>query len=387
MRIEMAEEFREIAHSGGKLTIRIGADQQGRRGYQLTWQHQRPVAAGIFAIYALAQGIPVSQIRMGGIGSPNDPAPFPGCFYVIIGSDSEGLYGHACPICEGYWRDEAGTQVCPYCGIRAEMYQFLTKAQLAYVQQYCAKLRQVLEADIDGEHVIDMDAVADAAGNDKQKPPFYYTEQSQQNKFDCKACGSFNDILGHFGYCSVCGTRNDLQELSDKTIPALRDRINAGGGYELCAKDAVAAFDALVGHYVDQLVRHVPLTASRKGRLTERRFHNLELVANELRETFDIDILKGMNAADIAFAKLMFYRRHVYEHKAGEADEKYIAESGDTSVRPKQALHETQESAHRIAGLVTKMATNLHNGFHEILPPDEGPIRQHQRVLDLQQQQ
>lgn len=75
----------------------------------------------------------------------------------------------------------------------------------------------------------------------------------------------------------------------------------------------------------------------------------------------------------------MFYRRHVYEHKGGEADEKYIEDSGDTSVRPKQALRENQESAHRIAGLVLKMAGNLHKAFHEILPPEEAPINQYQK--------
>ena len=90
-------------------------------------------------------------------------------------------------------------------------------------------------------------------------------------------------------------------------------------------------------------------------------------------------ILAGLNPGDVAFGKLMFHRRHVYEHNAGEADEKYIADSGDTSVRPKQALRETQESAHRIAGLVARMAENLHRDFHQILPPEESHIPKHMR--------
>ncbi len=82
-----------------------------------------------------------------------------------------------------------------------------------------------------------------------------------------------------------------------------------------------------------------------------------------------------MKPDDVEFAELLFHRRHVYEHKGGEADEKYIQDSGDTSVRPKQLLHETVESAHRITGLVERMATNLHRGFHEILPPNEALIK------------
>src|ERR1022692_1724431 len=107
------DEFREIAHSGGQVIIRVGKDKDGRSVYQQTWQHQRPVASGIFAIYALAQGVPVCGLPLGGIGSPMMPPPMPGCYMVCIGSDSEGRYGHECPACKSYWRDQAGTNFCP----------------------------------------------------------------------------------------------------------------------------------------------------------------------------------------------------------------------------------------------------------------------------------
>lgn len=373
------DDFQEIAHSGGQLIIRIGADNRGRRGYQLTWQHQRPVAAAIFAVYALPEGIAVGQMNLGGIGSIPNPPPIPGCFQVFIGSDSEGRFGHECPACNRYWRADCGVQFCPYCGVRAELHNFLTRAQRSYVEQVCARMREVLDADEDGEYVIDMDAVADAVGKDTKKPPFYYAEESQQNKVTCKACGAFNDILGTFGYCSSCGTRNDLQELSENTIPRLRDRINAGGPYEACVRDSVAGFDSFVGNYVTQLVHRVPMTPKRRNQLRDRPFHNLQSVASELNEIFGIDILDGLTSEEVCFATLMFHRRHVYEHKGGEADEKYIADSGDNSIRPKQALRETIESAHRIASLILRMATNLHRDFHEILPPDEVRIQAHQR--------
>ncbi|OTP74276.1 hypothetical protein [Caballeronia sordidicola] len=38
-----------------------------------------------------------------------------------------------------------------------------------------------------------------------------------------------------------------------------------------------------------------------------------------------------------------FHRRHVYEHNGGEVDERYLKESGDTTVWLKQHIHETQE--------------------------------------------
>jgi hypothetical protein len=133
------------------------------------------------------------------------------------------------------------------------------------------------------------------------------------------------------------------------------------------------------GQYVAQLVHHVPMTPKRRRQLEGRRFHNLRSVASELSDVFGIDILNGVTPDEVEFAALMFHRRHVYEHKGGEADEKYIADSGDSSVRPKQAPHETRESAHRIAGLILKIARNVHQGFHEIFPPDEARIQRRQR--------
>jgi hypothetical protein len=368
-------EFEEIGHSGGQVIFGV-VTKDGRRMYQVTWQHSRPTPASIFAVYAIPQGAAVGSIQLGGIGQPWNPAPIPGCYPVFIASDSEGLFGHECLNCSGYWRSHGAT-MCPYCGTRAERHNFLTAAQQRYVQQYCRVLNEVLAAEQDGDHVINMDAVADAAGKDTEKPAFYYAEESQQKKFTCSACGGLNDILGKYGYCSACGTRNDLQELESDTIQRLRARINAGGPYEACVKDAVAAFDSFAGQYTKQLVQRVPLTPRRKARIERMRFHNLGSIATEMKTVFDIDILKDMKQEDVAFATLMFHRRHIYEHNGGEADEKYVSDSGDTTVRLKQAIHESQGSAHRLAGLVLKMATNLHRDFHDIFPPDPEPIDRH----------
>jgi hypothetical protein len=120
--------------------------------------------------------------------------------------------------------------------------------------------------------VIDMDAVADAVGKEAEKPPFYYVEVSQQNKFVCNQCGSFNDILGRFGYCSRCVTRNNFQELETITVQKLRDQINSGRPYEDCARDAVPAFNSFAGQYARQLVQRVPLTPARKSLFEGIRF-------------------------------------------------------------------------------------------------------------------
>ena len=350
-------------------------DAQGAVSYSVGWSHSRPTPAAVFAVYAIPQGVAVGDIQLDGIGTPWNPPPLPGCFPVFISSDSTGMFGHQCPACKGYWRASHGGRLCPYCSYKAEAYHhFLTEAQQRYVKEYCDLLSDALHSGKPAKHTIDMDAVAEAVGKDHAKPAFYYAEERQQNLFTCAACGEVNDVLGTYAYCGSCGTRNDLQEL-EMTLQRIRDRINDGGPYETCVKEAVAAFDSFAGQFAKQLLARVPLTPGRRSRLERAHFHNLTTVSELFRTIFDIDILNAVSVEDIAFATLMFHRRHIYEHKGGEADEKYIADSGDT-VRPKQALRETKESAHRTASAVAKLAANLHKGFHEIFPPLEEPIQQ-----------
>ena len=372
----MNEDFREIGHSGGQITFTINTDVDGRRGYQIGVRSSRPVPVVMIAVYAIAQGVPVGSIQLGGIGTPWNPPPFPDCYPVMIQSDSHGQFGHHCPQCDGYWRSGPWPRVCPYCNLRAEGYHFLSKAQLRFVRHYCDVLMHALDQIEDGDVVIDMDEVADAAGKDEaDKPAFFIAEESQQHKFKCWACEEFNDILGRFGYCSLCGTRNDLAEFEDKTVIAIRDRLNAGAPSQDCIRDAVAAFDTFVAQYAKQLAGQVPLTARRMTRLTKYSFHDLDEVRSILRDWFDIDICAGIKDAEIAKVKLMFYRRHIYEHNGGEVDQKYLDNSGDTTVRLKQVIRETQEGAHSLLGSLVKMARNLHNGFHELIEVEDGPIR------------
>lgn len=371
----MTKEFSEIGHSGGRVTFTFRMDAEGRHSYQVGYSSSRPVPMVLIGVYALRAGVPVGSIQLGGIGQPWNPPPVPDCVPVMIASDSEGKFGHLCPRCQGYWRSGPWPNLCPYCCFQAEGYQFLSEAQHRYVRHYCEKLNDGMNSIENGEVGIDMDAVAEAAGKDGPKPAFYIAEQSQQHKFNCAACDEFNDILGRFGFCSACGTRNDLQDFTTNGVPAIRAALNNGARPEDSVKDIVGGFDTLAGQYAKQLVALVPMTERRSRRLTKQRFHNLTEVRDLFRDWFDIDIVGCMSNGDYEFVRRMFLRRHLYEHNGGEVDQRYLDESGDTSVRLKQHVHETREDTHRLITLVQGMVTSLHKGFHELLPPLEGPIK------------
>lgn len=190
------KEFQEIGHCGGQFTANVKTAENGRRTIQFGWQHSRPTAAAIFAVYALPQGIPVGTIQLGGIGQPWNPPPTSGCWPIFIASDSLGMFGHYCQECCGYWRSKAAPSrwkmTCPYCGLRAESHAFLTEGQTKYVEACSELIEETLSTDKDGEFAIDMDQVADMVGKNCEKPKFYYTEESQQNKYECPSCGDWN---------------------------------------------------------------------------------------------------------------------------------------------------------------------------------------------------
>lgn len=372
---DMKKEFEEVAHSGGKITFNVVTTEDGIRAYQTEFRANRPVPSKLVGVYALPQGIVLDCIELRGLGQPWNPPPTDGCIPVLIASDSEGHFGHKCPRCGRYWRSGPWPNFCPYCASPSLPHHFLSEAQQRYVRHYCNTLVDAIDSAEDGEVQIDMDIVANAAGCDGEKPPFYVSEESQQQKFTCLACNEFNDILGRLGYCSKCRTRNDLSEFENQIIPDIREQLNTGSAPEDCVRDAVALFDSLSRQVGRELARLVPMSQRRRERLSKQGFYDLYEVAQELRDWFDIEIFSGIGKPEQARTILMFHRRHVYEHNAGEVDQKYLDDSGDPTVRLRQHIHESREGVHDFLGSLVKMFRNLHHGFHEMFPPLAEPIR------------
>lgn len=377
MTSKASHEFHEIAHCGGQITLSTETDERGHRLVAVGISHSSPVPAAFFAIIADGFGSPLGMMEIGGLSDPVAGAPPTMQGYtVFIASDSEGMFGHQCPRCKQYWRSRGAPSkwpmTCPYCSLRTGTHHFLTIAQLKYVQSCCQRFEEIILSDFVGESIIDMDVVADAVASEK-KPDFYYAEQRQQKNYTCSACGGNNDILGRYGYCSICGLHNGLQEF-EAEIAAARIRIE-GENYEGALSDMVSAFDSFARQLVKQFAARIPMRTKRKKALERVLFHNIKPRAEELIAWFDINIFEGLKPDEVAFITRMFLRRHVYEHNGGEVDERYIQESGDTSVRQKQRIRETDESTSYAANLIETIGRNFKSGFDEIFPPVETPIR------------
>jgi len=75
----------------------------------------------------------------------------------------------------------------------------------------------------------------------------------------------------------------------------------------------------------------------------------------------------------------MFHKGNA-EIAAYRSDAEFSAELKRSVAAAKQALRESKESAHRIAGIILRMATNFQRDFHELLPPEQWPIQRYQKL-------
>lgn len=234
------------------------------------------------------------------------------------------------------------------------------------------------------ELIIDMDAIADQ-DQDRPKPAFYYTAETQQTRYRCSHCNEFNDIRGLYGYCASCGWRNNGQSLREK-FAGLRERLNGGQISPADAvKAAVSEFDACCRDMTAQIINRIPMKPGRKSEFERPVFHDVDFKTIFLiKAMFDIDLFRGMDA-DIAFIRKMMHRRHIFEHNAGVADKRYVQESGDSDAREGVLVRESQENAHQLIAALSRATENFDKDFHEIFSPTRWPIEYFQRRQRAQQ--
>lgn len=368
-------DFSEVGHTGGKVTFTIVCDDDGQVRYQVGYSHSSPRPSTLIGIYAHPDGFACGNIVMGGIGTPWNTPPFPNCIAVMMASDTQGRFGHECPHCKKHFRSPSIPSrfplTCPYCGLRAESFHFLTPPQNKYIPHYTDQLNSAIykaEPGSTSEVIIDMDALADSI-TDKPRPDFYYTSTIQQTEFHCSQCNSYNDIRGKYGYCASCGWRNsgDVQRLA---LDNIRNRIQSD---EISPSEAVqqsvSEFDSASRDFVTQLVALVPMKSSRKNELERLLFHNLEKFNKLLETCFDINLLTGMNS-DRNFVNKMFLRRHVYEHDGGVATDRYVRESGESDIQQGDLIRETRDNVHKFIGCLNRMISTFEADFHELFEPE-----------------
>lgn len=368
---KLDDEFVLIPHCGGKVTFTF---ERSERGVQASASHvfESPFPASMFGVWALPNGKVVGTGATGWQGPGVPPPPSADAIEVQIASDRESMFGRHCHQCDKYFRTNSAPflwrQTCPYCGTRAPTHIFTTPAQARYVRHYVGKLFEGVNTDA-SEITIDLDEISDAAAKGIEKPTFYYEGEKQQLKFKCESCKTYTDVLGHYAHCCCCGTKNNVAVLRN-SLERIKGQASAHAKPSDLVKLAISEFESCGRDYVEQLAKRIPATPKRKQRIALIRFHDTARFSHELKEIFDIDPQQGISPDDLEFARIRFFRRNLYEHRGGIVDQEYIDLSGEQK-RLGQALRETDANVRSLCDIILKMAANIHESFHLILPPEK----------------
>lgn len=375
----MREDFKEVAHTGGKVTFEVNCDKNGQITYQIGYSHINPTPMTLAAIHVHQDGFACGNIKLGGIGTPSTPSPLPNCIMVMLASDSQGKFGHECPKCNKHFRTDNipanHPLTCPYCGLRTDSFRFLTPSQNDYIRHYLDTFlvgMKSIKRNSSKNIEINMDKVADntTIGSNKD---FYYTSITQQTEFNCSQCNSYNDIRGRYGYCTACGSRNNVQVLK-QTFGDISKKLKENTTTPSDAlKKSISEFDSSARDYLQQITQRIPMKRKRKKELKRLLFHNLDTFDKVMSEALCINLLQDLTSKRDFISK-MFNRRHVFEHRGGVADDKYISNSSDNEIEEGSLIRETEKNVQILLGNLIQMAETLDKDFNEIFPLEQGPI-------------
>lgn len=360
-------EFQEIASSGGQIELLY----QENDGVALQFRHANPHACAAIQMGVSLDGTRLEYWPIYGVDQrpPQPESPMVSAFVI---SDREGYFGRACPKCKSYFRTSSPGKIthCPYCGIRAVNAAFTTKNQLEFIN----KVRESYIAAFEKKQsvTIDLDKIASELASNR--PAWAYSEESQQNRFECPKCKNRYDILGEYAGCPGCGKRNSLQVFErsiaeveqrfNKADAELKDRHEREVEWERLSR-CISDFEAMARDIQKQL-QFVPATPKRKKDIEGMSFQNI-LKANEcLLSWFGFEMLFRFPDDDKTFLNRMFNRRHVLTHNGGRIDQEYLNNTGDTTVRLNQKIVVRSNEIRRLIPLLRKVAQNLFQGFESI---------------------
>jgi hypothetical protein len=277
---------------------------------------------------------------------------------VALYTDEEGYFGRRCPDsdCRAFFKlntaqfdaaPESLRLTCPECGHEAHHERFMTSEQTRRGE---AALQELGEAAADailrdfsrrlgtqrfkGGHI---EWKAHRNPPRRPRPIANYVEQATIRMFACPR-GHSAVIYDLLAFCPWCGTdtppravfadslasqRRLLALIEDQPAEARAD-IEARGGVTALAERALTGAVAASQNLAKQLhgQRHKPAV---KG----NPWQNVDRLAKKWRQSFQVELLDGLDDATVRTLRLAFGRRHVLEHNGGVIDDDYVSQTGE----------------------------------------------------------
>jgi DNA-directed RNA polymerase subunit RPC12/RpoP len=292
---------------------------------------------------------------------------------VLIASDNEGFFGRTCPRCRAYFRTEhmPPAQFCPYCGVRASLIGFITANQSLFIDK--VRANWVAASQGNEPEVIDLDAISRSLP--ENRPSWAYSEERQQHCYTCAQCENRFDILGEYGRCPECGTRNWRQVLRahldatqarlEKAQTLLTDRGEREAEWRQLIGSCISHFEAMARE-IQRALLALPLSPRRRKEVDDVSFQQITSAADMINRFFGFDLLEGVNEPDREFLHRTFNRRHILTHNAGRVDEEYLLKTGDSTVKMWETIRVRSREVARLLALLRQLGENLAAGYDSI---------------------
>lgn len=275
---------------------------------------------------------------------------------VSIPTDPEGFFGRQCrqPDCGSYFKihqsefapqKAIGVLACPTCGVQQAWDDLMTDEQRARAMAAARELALEAASRMLGSAFKNAASRPGSAFRYEPGPPRRpnalptYLEQETVRTFTCPRCGLRSVVYDAILACPYCGPDTPPRAVFDDSIAGARRmldlldhvpeehraEIKAFGGERTIAERALGAGVAAVAALAERMFESSGKTA------TDRNpWQSPDRLQVAWLGAFGKDPLADLDAEAVKVIRLGYARRHILEHNAGKADEKYLRESGDT---------------------------------------------------------
>jgi hypothetical protein len=288
------------------------------------------------------------------------------------------MTGRKCPKvnCGGFFKIKLGTGVqepmpchCPYCGFSDKHSEFATEDQLEYAKSIAMnKISNALAKDIKAWNQDlrskSRNSIISLEANFKPKkhPIHYYREEELETLIVCKQCTLVYSIFGIFSYCPDCGDHNSLQILQ-KNMELIEKELNYANSsedkelkvklIEDSLENCVSAFDAF---------GRETIKVYSKGKV-DISFQTIHTVKDTIEEKFGINISHPLNPIEWQFVIKLFQKRHLFSHKLGIVDSKYLKITNDPDTMLNRKVPLQQSEVEELINLILRIGDYLVEKF------------------------
>lgn len=298
--------------------------------------------------------------------------------------DDEGFFGRECPECGQHFRiahedyDALPDEIrlwCVYCGHDDDHSEFLTEQQQDRLLRAAGDYAEQMVG-----RMFD-DAFGGMARRSRgsmiqityRSKPFYpaplpeIDEEKLVRERTCSGCGLRYAVFGEHRFCPVCGALPPLVSALD-ALDAETIRLEALADVSEPARSSLRESGVLHRTWVDTIenvVGVVEVLAERRFRETVadadavlkgkgKVFQRLEEFADLFSSYVGVDVRSDL-AAEWPYLLRTWAARHVFTHRDGIVDAKYLAASSGSTLRVGQRLQITEAEARAAIAQATRL--------------------------------